>query len=233
MRLAAAALLAVATATAAAAEVRPAGDAALAAAGWQQLAFPPRPANVWRAGDGGSVEVTSEAGVSMLYRPVEADPALTPILSWRWRVDEGVPPTDLASRGGDDRSLAVFVGFAWDPDGATLWERMRRPFVEGAAGPAAPGRTLSFVWGGSSPAGTGFASPHAGASGWIVVLRNGAAPTGDGWHRERVDVAAAYRAAFGAEPPRVTWLAVSADGDDTGSRVRGAVADFAFSPAPR
>ena len=215
------------------AEVRPAGDPGLAAAGWRQLTFPPRPANAYRAGDDGAIEVTGEASVSMLFRPLDADPAETPILTWRWRVDAGVPPTDLARRGGDDRSLAVFVGFAWDPDSAGLMERLRRPFVEQAAGPAAPGRTLSFVWGGDRPAGARFASPYGSGSGHVVVLRGGDAPTGGGWQAERVDVAAAYRAAFGSEPTGITWIADSADGDDTGTTVRAAVDGLAFSPAPR
>ena len=61
------------------AEVRPAGDPGLAAAGWRQLTFPPRPANAYRAGDDGAIEVTGEASVSMLFRPLDADPAETPI----------------------------------------------------------------------------------------------------------------------------------------------------------
>jgi len=48
-------------------------------------------------------------------------------------------------------------------------------------------------------------------------------PAGTGAHRENVDLAADYRRAFGGVPGALVGLAVSADSDDTNSRIRARV----------
>lgn len=105
-----AALLLVAAATSALATGRV--DPQLLAAGWHELTFERKPANRFERVREDTVRVTSEAAVSILQRPVQIDLDVTPVLTWRWRVDETVPATDLTRKGGDDRSLAIFVTFS-------------------------------------------------------------------------------------------------------------------------
>lgn len=193
--------------------------------GWERLDFDGIAPNAWSE-EGGAVVGTSRASASMLYTSVPATTA--PVLSWRWRVDSAVPATDLGRKGGDDRSFALTVGFAYDPAQATLGERMKRVVVESVAGADAPGRILDFVWGGTQPAGTVIRSPYSGNAGRIVIQRSGAG-TADGWQDERVDLAALYRKAWGATPPPVTRIALFLDTDDTGGSGRARIADLCFS----
>lgn len=216
-------------AVAAVAGIVQAEDPALAAAGWQEIRFDALPSDRYSAGADGSIRVESDKAASMLFRAVEADPAKTPLLRWRWRVDSPAAVTDLTRKGGDDRSLAVYVGFRWEPEKASLWERMKRAVVEAKSGPGAPGRVIAYIWGGAQPAGSLSKSPYSGDGGWNVILRDGAAPLAT-WLDETVDVAADYARAFGSNAPEVTWIALFADGDDTASRVSGAVAGLDFSP---
>jgi hypothetical protein len=199
----------------------------LEAAGWRELEVKGKPANRFNGHPDGSIEVISSSSVSRLYRAIEVDLDDTPVLTWRWRVDEPVPPTDLTQKG-DDTALTIYVGFPWDPGEASFTERLTRPLVEAYAGEDAPGRVLAYVFGGDHPRGEWVASPHLRSAGGMCVLRPADSPTGQ-WFEERVDLVEDYRAAFGEDPPDPTQIAISADTDDTGSTSRGFVGNLAFA----
>lgn len=210
----------------AAAETVPAGPD-LQAAGWRELGVSGKPGNRFTGQADGVIEVASSSSVSRLYRPIEVDLDATPVLTWRWRVDDPVPPTDLTRKGEDDTAITLYVGFPWDPGRASFMERLTRPLVEGYAGEDAPGRVLAYVFGGAHQRGEVVASPHLGSAGFMRVLRPAESPTGE-WFEERVDLAADYREAFGEDPPDPAQIAISADTDDTGSSSRGFVARLSF-----
>jgi hypothetical protein len=201
----------------------------LQAEGWRELPNPNKKENVFRLTPDGAIEVVSEDSVSTLYKPVEVDIRERPILTWRWRVDEPAPATDLSVKGQDDCSLAVYLGFPYDPEKASFFERMKRPLVESWVGENAPGRVLRYVFCGSHEPGEVVESPYLGSAGVIKVLRSGDSPTGV-WFEERVDLEADYRQAFGDEPPNPTQIAIQADTDNTHSSSRAYIADLAFMP---
>jgi len=199
----------------------------LEAAGWRELPNPHKQENVFSRGPEGAIEVVSKDSVSTLYRPVEADLAERPVLRWRWRVDEAAPATDLAAKGEDDCSLALYVGFPYDPGQASFFERLKRPLVESWAGAEAPGRVLRYVLCGRHERGEVVESPYLGSAGAIEILRPADAATGQ-WFEEQVDLAADYRRAFDEEPPDPSQIAIQADTDNTASQSRASIADLAF-----
>ena len=199
----------------------------LVAKGWRELSNPNKPENVFGLGADGAVEVVSRGSVSTLYRPVAVDLEARPLLTWRWRVDEAAPATDLSAKGEDDCSLAVFVGFPYDPGQASFFERMKRPLVESWVGEEAPGRVLRYVFCGDHRQGATVESPYLGDAGAIMVLRSADSPTGK-WLDEQVDLVADYRAAFDEAPPDPSQIAIQADTDNTDSTSRAQVADLAF-----
>lgn len=201
-------------------------DPELARQGWFELRFDDKFPNTWRWRDTG-IEVISDNSVSVLYKDL-SEPAGR-CLSWVWKVTEATPPTDLSRKGEDDRSLAVYVSFPYQPDEASLWEKLRRPFVETAKGEDAPGRVLSYVWGGRGQRGDAILSPYLGKAGMLVILRDADAPL-DRWVHEVVNLERDYRRAFGHEAPLPSQLAISADSDDTGTRAAGVVHGLALSP---
>ena len=201
----------------------------LEAEGWRELPNPNKAENAYTATPEGAIEVVSENSVSTLYRPVDADIRERPVLTWRWRVDEPAPATDLATKGEDDCSLAVYVGFPYDPGQASFFERLKRPLVESMAGEDVPGRVLRYTFCGRHERGEVVESPHLGAAGFMRVLRPTDSATAE-WFTERVDLAADYREAFGEEPPNPVQIAIQADTDDTQSTSRALVADLTFAP---
>jgi Protein of unknown function (DUF3047) len=199
----------------------------LEATGWRELEVKGKPGNRFVGHADGSIEVISSSSVSRLYRPIEVDLDATPVLTWQWRVDEPVPPTDLTRKGEDDTALTIYFSFPWDPERASFTERLTRPLVEAVAGKDAPGRVLAYVWGGEQRRGEWVASPHLRSAGAMRVLRPADSPTGE-WFEERVDLVADYREAFGEDLPDPTQIAISADTDDTRSTSRALVKGLAF-----
>lgn len=180
----------------------------LAASGWQELTFRGRTPAEFSPDGATGLRVETDSGVSVLWRgmPPEFGPART--ASWRWRVDAGVPATDLGTAGADDRTLALYFVFADDPGSVretprTLRAAMRR------------GRALIYVWGGNAAPGSVISSPSMLGRGRMLVRQTAA--TG-GWQTEEADLQADFRRAFGREPGPLMGIGVSADSDDTGTR---------------
>ena len=130
---------------------------------------------------------------------------------WDWSVLQSVPATDLTSRGGDDRNIAVYFIFL-PPDRAevTRNRNIRRLLNEPDV------RALAYVWGGAHEPGSVLPSPYMDSRGVTIVRR----AAGVGQFTEEIDLAADFRRAFGSEPTALAGLAVSADSDDTRSMVQ-------------
>lgn len=201
----------------------------LAALDWQLLRVSGRAPTRFVGLEDGTIEVIADHSMAALYKPVMIDLKDQPCLSWRWQVVEStIPLVDLSRRGEDDRPLMVTVGFPFQPDRATLWERMKYLIAKAATGRDIPGRLLAYVWGGTGDRGELVRSPQLQTAGMMRILR----PTGSrlgAWFEESVDLAREFEAFFGFPPPRVVEIGLLGDSDDTSSTSIGRVADLAFS----
>lgn len=202
---------------------------ALEAAGWHHAEWRGvAPARFAPLPDGG-VSVEGQGQGSFVWRRVQGAAAC---LAWRWRVDQGPPPTDLMRQGGDDRALSVAVGFSGWPAGVTLWQRTQHAVAQAAAGShPLPRSVLVYVWGGTGKEPPLFESPWMGGLGRVRVLRQADSPRGR-WLEERVDLAADWRAAFGGPAPPLQEIAIGTDVDDTASRLAAAVGGIRFAACP-
>ncbi|MGI9452129.1 MAG: DUF3047 domain-containing protein [Geminicoccaceae bacterium] len=207
-------------------------DGRLQALGWDELLFDNKPPNQFISGGHGEIEVSSQSSVSLLKMPLTIDVETQPVLRWRWRVANAAPATDLSVKGADDRSLAIYVAFPFVAEEATTFERFKRKLVEATAGKEAPGRVLTYVWGGDSDRGAIIESPYLGDSGMMTILRSTDAQT-DQWFTETIEIADDYQNAFGTLPPDPLYIAIGADTDDTNSIAKGFVTDLEFLAADR
>jgi hypothetical protein len=137
------------------------------------------------------------------------------------------------TRRGTDRALSVSAGFGGWPPGVSLWQRTQHAVAQQAAGShPLPRSILIYTWGGTGREPPVFTSPYASGLAKVRVLRAADAPRGR-WLEERVDLAADWRAAFGAEAPPLQEIAIGTDVDDSRSRVRAAVDGIRLSPSCR
>jgi Protein of unknown function (DUF3047) len=187
-------------------------------AGWTPVSFRGiRPASFTVVGEGG-MEVTADAAAGLLWRALGSASRHGRVARWHWRVDEGVPPTDLTKRGVDDRALGVYFIFGERTDTAQgPLAMLSSPSVS----------ALVYVFGGDRPRGEIVSSPHMGARGKFVVLRPADTRKGE-WFEERVDIGKDYARAFGRPPPLLLNVAISSDSDDTGMRNRARIEALAI-----
>lgn len=139
---------------------------------------------------------TPNISASGLYLSVEIAGQSLGKVSWRWRVDQLQPHADIRALATEDFGAVVFFIFG-EP---SLFNR------------DVP--TIAYVWTATPVAiGSVVQSQHF-ASLRYVQLR-GRADAGE-WRIETRNVAADYRAVFGAEPPNLRKIAVFNDNDQTG-----------------
>lgn len=203
-------------------------DESLRVRGWEELVFDRKQANRFTANDDGEIIVESRGSVSVIKKDLSVDISNQPTLRWRWRVLDAAPATDLATKGSDDRSIAVYVAFPFIAEEATAFERIKQGIIAAATGEDVPGRVLTYVWGGDRDRGTVIESPYLKSAGMMKVLRPSDTPL-DRWYAEHIDIAEDYRQSFGRPAPNPLYIAISADTDDTRSSAHAAVMDLEFS----
>ncbi|QUJ77517.1 DUF3047 domain-containing protein [Sulfitobacter albidus] len=167
---------------------------------------------------GSSLGLVSEGSVSIAWTRVGQGDWGTSGASWNWQVDQSVPATNLAKKGGDDRNISLY--FVFVPESVA-------PSLEGANIRSLLGnkdvRIMQYAWGGNAARGTVIPSPYGpSGQGVTIALR----PAGTGAHSESVDLAADYRRAFGGEKGALIGLAVSGDSDDTKSVIRASIGNL-------
>jgi len=195
--------------------------------GWEKITFDGKQPNRFVSCGEGCIEIETNESVSMIGLPVSADLTRMPVLNWEWRIENPVVESDLSEKGKDDRAVALYVTFPYDPETASFSEKMLRPVVEMARGADAPGRVLSYVWGGFGENGDVIESPFLGSVNAMIICRNAKAPVGR-WVREEFDVLADHKRVFGFAPTTAAHILLSADSDDMGGANRALVRKIAF-----
>ncbi|WP_438987890.1 DUF3047 domain-containing protein [Marivivens donghaensis] len=157
-----------------------------------------------------AVDVQSAGTVSMLWTALAPSDWPTRRASWNWSVTTSVPPTDLTQKGGDDRNLSLYFVFMPEEIGQQNQSSSIRTLLS-----VEEARMLMYVFGGDHQIGEVLPSPYLGHRGRTIILR----AAGKGTYTETVDLAADYSRAFGGNATALVGLALSADSDDTDSKI--------------
>lgn len=194
-------------------------------AAWRSLRFPKIPGHtkyeVVEIDGTTAFKAIASCSASAMYVPAQSiDLSSTPVLRWRWKVEDGIDVGDERSQAGDDFAARVYVMFEFDRDNASLWQRAKHAVVQRIYGETVPGNTLNYVWSSRAEVGTRWESPYTDAA-HLIVKRSGA---GSGWVEEQADIVADYRSAFASEPTPMLSVAIMSDTDNT---CQDAIAYFA------
>lgn len=142
-----------------------------------------------------ALRADSSAAASGRYREVSIDLNKTPILNWMWKVDGILTGNDERTRKGDDYPARLYVVFS---GGVMFWRT----------------RAINYVWSNKQPIDSGWPNAFTERA-HMIVIESGADRAGQ-WVRERRNVRADYRRAFGEEPGYVDAVAIMTDTDNTG-----------------
>lgn len=157
------------------------------------------------------------------------------MLRFRWRLDEPLLQADLTKKSGDDSPVKVCALFDLPLEALGFYERNVWRLMRNAAhDPKLPADTLCYVWDHLLPTGT--ILPSAFTKRLRMIVLNSGEKQLKQWVTHERDLAADFRAAFGAETPTIpplVGLAVEADADNTAGTSTAYVGDLVLSlPAP-
>jgi hypothetical protein len=201
-------------------------------AGWQRVPFNDRkrPTRYALVADAGTVvlEAEADASVSMVMREASIDLRHTPVVEWRWRVDEAPTGADNASASTEDAAARLLFAFAGDRSRLPLGDRATMRLARSLSGREMPYATLMYVTSSVADPGTVVRNPLSSRVRMVVAARLDAA-AGGRWIDLSRNLAQDYALAFGEAPGRVLAFGVMTDADNTASRARALYGDIAFA----
>lgn len=198
--------------------------------GWKPLKF--RPVKVQTAyftvseADNHYLKAVSSAAGTGIYKPVALNVKDYPIMSWRWKVDNGLSKADGRLKKSDDFAARVYVGFHFDPAQAGVLDRWKHKVIKSKMGVEAPKWALVYVWDNRNPVGTVFDNAYTSRA-KMVVVQSGTENLGR-WIAEERNVYEDYLKLIGEEPPRTEFVAIMTDTDNTGDWAVTSYDDIVF-----
>ncbi len=187
---------------------------------WRPFFFPKKKPHthysVVHEGDRTYLKAESNASASALIHTREFDVHEYPGLRWKWRVENVYLTGDVQSKSGDDYPMRVYVLFKYDPEKATLGQKIKYGIARKIHRQYPPHSSLNYIWANRKDEKGIFTNPYADES-KMVIVESGRDKVGQ-WIEEDVNIVDDYRKAFGKDPPVVASIAVMNDSDNTGER---------------
>ena len=198
--------------------------------GWREVTIPYRRAAQFAlVRDAGTtvLRVHSDDAFGSAAYHFSADPARTPVLSWRWKVDRVVEGARMEQKEAEDFAARVYVSFDLPVDQLPFATRTKLRIARAIYGDV-PAAAICYVWDNRHPPGASMWSPHFDYV-RIVVLQSGRGRVGQ-WVEEKRDVDADFRAAFGGRwkkpTPRIAAVVAGNDTDQTHESATAWFGDF-------
>ncbi len=160
--------------------------------------------------EGGStvLRAQSQASASGWVKKETVNLTKTPVLEWRWRVDQAIPELDEATKKGDDYAARIYVIVK---DGWFFWQT----------------KALNYVW--SSQANPPKTWPNAFAPDNAVMLplRTSRDKTGH-WVSEKRNIRQDLKRAFGKDFDEIEAIAIMTDTDNSGLSAGASYGELVF-----
>jgi hypothetical protein len=200
--------------------VQPAGAASAPVAPWHVVGLPNQTKPFTRYSvvslDGvRAVRVEADNSYGNLVHAVQ-EPQGSHRLSWRWRLDEANPASNLRTKDGDDSPVKVCALFDLALDAVPFVERQLLRMARAGTSEPLPAASVCYVWDSKLAPGTVIDNAFSRRIRFIVV-RGPEAPLGT-WMNEQRDVWADFKKLFADESteiPPLVGVAIGADADNT------------------
>lgn len=173
-----------------------------------------------------AIESQANRSMALLGRKVDVDLTTTPILCWRWRVEDVLKKADMKRRQGDDYAARVYLAFALPSEALSFTDKAALSVARALFGDRVPDAAINYVWDNRHPIDTRMPNAYTDRA-QMIVRRTGSNEVGR-WVTERVDVREDVIRAFGSDKAKPILLAIASDADNTGEKVRAGFADLHF-----
>lgn len=189
-------------------------------ANWKPLHFPKIKKHTLYTiepnGDERYLKTVSDASASGLIYKNEFNVYEFPNIRWRWRVENIYKKADIRTKEGDDYPIRIYIAFKYDPEKASLSEKIKYNAAKLLYGEYPPYSSLNYVWSSKEDTERMIVSPYTERS-KMILLQKGSANAGK-WKVENVNIINDYKSAFGKDPPAAATIAIMNDSDNTGEK---------------
>lgn len=173
-----------------------------------------------------AIESQANRSMALMARKVDVDLKVTPVLCWRWRIEDVLKKADMKRRQGDDYAARVYIAFALPPEALSFTDKAALSVARAFFGDRVPDAAVNYVWDNRYPVDTRMPNAYTDRA-QMIVRRTGNAEVGR-WVTERVDVRDDVVRTFGSDKAKPILVAIASDTDNTGEKVRAGFADLHF-----
>jgi len=160
--------------------------------------------------DGSRVlKADSNNSASGLFKTQRIDLQQTPVLNWRWRIENRLETRNEQIKTGDDYAARVYVVIS---GGLAFWQT----------------KAINYVWANASAKGAVWQNAYAGKNAVMIAMRSAADPTGT-WFSEKRDVLADLKQHFSEDVRYIDAVAIMTDTDDSKGKATSYYGDIYFS----
>lgn len=177
--------------------------------GWEEEVFAGQTHYELREeGDLKALHANSDGTASGLFKEVRVDLSKTPVLHWRWKVNNVLKDVNEQSKPGDDYPARIYVVFS---GGLFFWNT----------------RAINYVWSNNQPVGSRWPNAFTGNA-MMLAVESGPDKLGR-WLEEQRNIAEDYKLLFGDEPGTISAVAIMSDSDNSGQRATAWYGDIYFT----
>lgn len=156
-----------------------------------------------------ALKAHSKATASGLFYEQHIDLQKTPIMNWRWRIENRLGNINEQTKSGDDFAARVYVVVS---GGLVFWNT----------------KAINYVWASTSPKGKTWPNPFAGDHAMMVAIRSSSDKTGT-WYTEKRNIRADLKQLTGEDMPYIDAVAIMTDTDNAKGRATAYYGDIYFT----
>jgi hypothetical protein len=156
------------------------------------------------------LKADSNNAASGLFHEQRIDLQKTPVMNWRWRIENRLANSDEQSKAGDDFVARVYVVVS---GGIVFWNT----------------KAINYVWASTSPKDKVWPNPFAGDHAMMVAVRSVTDKTGT-WYTEKRNVRTDFKQLTGEELRYIDAIAIMTDTDNSKGKATAYYGDIYFTP---
>jgi hypothetical protein len=157
------------------------------------------------------------------------DPHQFPMISFRWKVAQGIADADNADPTKEDSPVRVMVGFDGDTSKLSLKDKIASSTAQTASGHPLPYALLMYIWGNKVPVDSVTVSSRTSRI-RMLALSAGDKDIGK-WQTFTRNLVEDYKRVFKEEPGNVTSIELLTDTDNTSGDAEAFYGDISVGPA--
>ena len=155
------------------------------------------------------LKAESADSASGLFKVQRIDLQKTPVMNWRWRIENRLGNINEQAKSGDDYAARVYVVIS---GGLTFWRA----------------RAINYVWASTSPKGRIWPNAFAGDHAIMIALRSSGDETGT-WYTEKRNILADLKQQFAEDIAYIDAVAIMTDTDNAHGKVTAFYGDIYFT----